>query len=223
MSSGALPARRKLVLPPRPALPGPGPDDPLEYYYRPDTRWFYRARLRLAMRLLGERRYGSLADAGYASGILLPELATHTERLVAFDIHPHRERVQHAMDQLGVAVALRDGSVLDIPFPDDEFEAVVCISVLEHITELERAFEEFARVLRPQGVLVIGFPTRNLVTDRLFRLLGFDPREIHPSSHGDIMGAATRSPALQVEEWRQIPRGLPRSLSAYVAGRLRAL
>jgi ubiquinone/menaquinone biosynthesis C-methylase UbiE len=215
--------RRRLYLPPRAALPERGPDDPVEYYYRPLTAWPYRARLRLAMRLLGSGPYASLLEVGYASGILLAELARRTESLAAIDVHPHRQRVDAAMERLGVNAVLRQGSLLDIPFPADQFDGLVCLSVLEHITELDAAFEEFARVLRPSGTAVIGFPARNAVTDRLFRMLGYDPREIHPSSHADIIDAAQRSKQFEVEGWRQIPPLAPHSLSAYIGGRLRTL
>jgi SAM-dependent methyltransferase len=214
--------RTDVYLPRRAALPPPGPDDPLEYYYRPLTAWLYRARLRLAMRLLGHGPYRSLLEVGYASGILLPELARRADRVAAIDIHPHRRRVQAAMQRLGVEVDLREGSVAEIPFADGEFDALVCLSVLEHITELDQAFGELARVLRPGGIAVIGFPVRNPITDRLFRVLGYDPREIHPSSHGDVIAAAERIDTLRVERWAHIPPLAPYSLSAYVAGRLNA-
>lgn len=219
-----LPLQRTgLSLPPREALPKPDPDDPLDYYYRPLTAWLYRARLRLALRLLGEGPYESLLEVGYGSGILLPELSRRAGRVAAIDIHPGRRTVETAMDRLGVNVELTEGSLLAIPFRENEFDALVCLSVLEHTTELGAAFAEFARVLRPGGVAVIGFPVRNPVTDALFRMLGFDPREIHPSSHTDIIRAAQRSTALRAERFAQLPPLMPRPLSAYVAGRLRVL
>jgi SAM-dependent methyltransferase len=214
--------RNGLSLPPRSALAYAGPDDPLEYYYRPHTAWLYRARLRLALRVLGEGPYESLLEVGYGSGILLPELSRRADRVAAIDVHPHRREVEMAMDRLGVGAVLSEASLFEIPSADDEFDALVCLSVLEHITDLDAAFQEFARVLRPGGVAVIGFPVRNPLTDRLFRMLGYDPREIHPSSHTDILEAARQSTKLQRERSEQIPPLLPMSLSAYVVSGLRA-
>jgi SAM-dependent methyltransferase len=215
-------ARQKgLALPPRGAFGDPGPDDPLEFYYRPHTAWLYRARLRLGLRLLGDGPFESLLEAGYGSGILYPELSRRAKRLAGIDVHDYRASVERALGGLGIEADLRDGSVLEIPFEAGEFDALVCLSVLEHITELDVAFDEFARVLRPGGVAVVGFPARNPVTDRLFRMLGYDPREIHPSSHTDIVAAARRS-ALDVEESAKIPPVAPDALSAYLAVRVRA-
>jgi SAM-dependent methyltransferase len=219
---GASQATR-LTLPPRGALPKPDADDPLDYYYRPLTAWLYRARLTLALRLLGDVPQESLLEVGYGSGILLPELSRRARRVAAVDVHGECDAVDRALRALGVAVELRQASLFELPYPADEFTAVVCLSVLEHLTELDAAFGELGRVLRPGGVAVVGFPVRNPVTDTFFRMLGYDPREIHPSSHADIVDAADRAPGLRLERCDQVPRLIPRSLSAYVACRLRGL
>lgn len=217
---GRLSQKPALSLPPRGTLPKPEPDDPLDYYYRPLTAPLYRARLRLALRLLGGDRFESLLEVGYGSGILLPELARRAGRVAAIDIHPGREAVEAALEGLEVQVDLRDASLFDIPYPADEFEALICLSVLEHLTDLDAALSELARVVRPGGVAVIGFPVRNPITDNLFRALGYDPRKIHPSSHGDIIAAARSSRSLELQLCAHIPPVWPRALSAYVACRL---
>jgi ubiquinone/menaquinone biosynthesis C-methylase UbiE len=162
-----------------------------------------------------------MLDVGCGSGIVIPELSRRAQGIVAIDVHRYVPDVAAAMDGLGVQVDLKEASLFEVPAGDGEFDCLVCLSVLEHVTDLEAAFVEFERVLRPGGVVVLGFPVRNAITDRLFRMLGYDPRAIHPSSHDDIIHAAERSPRLSVERWAQIPRWLPRSLAAYVAGRLR--
>lgn len=209
-----------LSLPPRSALAQVDADDPIEYYYRTYTAWLYRARLRLALRMLGSSRFHSLLEVGYGSGILLPELARRADRLVAIDVHAHVRAVELSMRGLGIEAELHRASLFDMPFGVSEFNALVCLSVLEHVTELDEALTQFANVLRPGGVAVIGFPTRNPVTDSLFRILGFNPREIHPSSHGDIIKAARRNSNFDVERTGQIPAWMPRPTSAYVVLRL---
>lgn len=218
---GRLSERTALALPPRSALPKPEPDDPLDYYYRPLTASLYRARLALALRLLGPERFESLLEVGYGSGILLPELARRAERVAAIDVHHQSQAVDGALKALGVQVELSEASLFEIPYPDQAFAGLICLSVLEHLTELDAAFIELARVVRPQGVLVIGFPVRNPLTDGLFRLLGYDPRKIHPSSHADIIDAAHRSSSVELERCAHVPPLLPRAASAYVACRLR--
>ncbi|MCZ6690934.1 MAG: glycosyltransferase [Planctomycetota bacterium] len=50
------------------------------------------------------------------------------------------------------------GSVTHIPFPDEHFEEVICLEVIEHIPDMERPLRELVRVLRPGGSLVLSTP-----------------------------------------------------------------
>jgi SAM-dependent methyltransferase len=50
---------------------------------------------------------------------------------------------------------LEQGSVTSLPFADDSFEIVYSHGVLHHVPEIERAQSEIARVLRPNGTLVV--------------------------------------------------------------------
>jgi SAM-dependent methyltransferase len=49
------------------------------------------------------------------------------------------------------------GSIQSMPFPDHSFDIVVCISVLEHTENYGVALEEFRRVLKPGGKLLLTF------------------------------------------------------------------
>jgi SAM-dependent methyltransferase len=50
---------------------------------------------------------------------------------------------------------LRQGSVLELPFPDSSFDMVFSHGVLHHVPEIRQAEKEIHRVLRPTGELVI--------------------------------------------------------------------
>src|SRR3954464_12441523 len=104
----------EVALPPRGSLPKPDADDPLDYYYRPLTARIYRARLRLAMRLLGEGPYESLLELGYGSGILLPELTRRARRVAAIDVHDQRDAVERALRALDVEAELRQASLFEL-------------------------------------------------------------------------------------------------------------
>ena len=116
----------------------------------------------------------------------------------------------------GVAAELATGSVLALPYGDPSFDAVACLSVLEHMEgpDLPRAVDELRRVLRPGGFLVAGFPVRNPVTSGFFRMAGFRPSELHPSSHRDI-GRAIESCSGNAHA-RRWPGFVPAELSAHV-------
>lgn len=46
------------------------------------------------------------------------------------------------------------GDVTNTDFPDDAFDAVTCLSVVEHGLDLRAYFQEMARILRPGGLLI---------------------------------------------------------------------
>jgi SAM-dependent methyltransferase len=217
----ASPAERAdaLALPPRALLPKTAPDDPVDYYFKPLTARLYRARLRLAGSLLGSGPFESLLEVGYGSGIYLPELSRRARHLTGIDIHGESDSVGEMLSRLGVSADLREASLFEMPFADGEFDALVCLSVLEHITELGAALTEFRRVLRPRGIAVLGFPVRNPITDLFFRAVGYQPRTIHPSSHDDILAAARLHSGFVLDREARFPRPVPLALAGYVGCR----
>jgi glycosyltransferase involved in cell wall biosynthesis len=52
------------------------------------------------------------------------------------------------------------GSILDIPFVNEEFDMVGCIEVIEHINmeDCKKSLSEISRVLKPDGYLVLATP-----------------------------------------------------------------
>jgi SAM-dependent methyltransferase len=52
-------------------------------------------------------------------------------------------------------VVFRYGDITKTDFPDGRFDAVTCMSVIEHGVPLERFLAEAARIIRPGGLLVV--------------------------------------------------------------------
>lgn len=48
--------------------------------------------------------------------------------------------------------------ITQIPVPDASFDVVLCSEVLEHIPEPTHALDEFSRLLKPEGVLILTAP-----------------------------------------------------------------
>src|SRR5436305_14921387 len=71
--------------------------------------------------------------------------------------------------RLGLAVRTARADAESLPFADESFDLVLGHAVLHHLPDLERAFSELHRVLRPGGRIVFaGEPSR--VGDRLASL-----------------------------------------------------
>ena len=65
---------------------------------------------------------------------------------------------------LDPSVPIERGDVLEAPFPDNSFDAVISLGVVEHFEEgPRRAFAEVRRLLKPQGLFLVTVPTQNLV------------------------------------------------------------
>lgn len=101
----------------------------------------------------GER----VLDVGCGSGVVTREIAKRVGArglAVGLDLSPAllavaRELAQEA--DLGDRIEFREGSVLELPFADGSFDAVLCATVLSHVPGGETAIPELARVLRPGG------------------------------------------------------------------------
>jgi len=68
-----------------------------------------------------------------------------------------------------------EASLQDLPLEANSVDAICCISVLEHTSAYERILDEFARVLRPGGLLVLTF---DLSLDGRFELAYPQAREL---------------------------------------------
>jgi SAM-dependent methyltransferase len=50
------------------------------------------------------------------------------------------------------------GEITSIPQPDGSFDAIMCVEVLEHLPDPVPAIAEFARLLKPNGYLILTAP-----------------------------------------------------------------
>jgi SAM-dependent methyltransferase len=196
----------------------------------------FRVLQQLVYSTLGGREADvKVLDAG--CGFTLPvELPEHA-RLVGLDLSP-AALAKH--DRLDEAIV---GDVETYPLPSNEFDVVLCWTVLEHLERPRVAFENLARAVKPGGLLVIGVPNvwslKGIVTRLtpyrfhvwLYRHLlgqpkagmpGFGPypthlrRDISPHALGEL-GKASNLDCVYAVSYRT-PTGLPRGLELAWSG-----
>jgi len=88
---------------------------------------------------------GRLLDAGAGAGIYKPLVLSKGYEYVGIDVKPRSQDVVY-------------GDITSMPFPDNYFEAVLCVDTLEHVEKDYVAIKEMFRVLKPKGVLVLHTP-----------------------------------------------------------------
>jgi len=126
-----------------------------------------QVRLKL-VKALGKLDGGGFGDAleigsgtGYFS-LNLMQLGV-IERLTATDISPGMlQQLASTAEALGLGeVTTVTTEAEELPFEDESFDLVLGHAVLHHIPDLDRAFAEFRRVLRPGGAIAFaGEPSR---------------------------------------------------------------
>jgi ubiquinone/menaquinone biosynthesis C-methylase UbiE len=126
-----------------------------------------QVRLKLVKALGGleGRRFGDALEIGSGTGYFSLNLVQLglIERLTATDISPGMlKRLAATAEALGVPdVTTVATEAEELPFEDESFDLVLGHAVLHHIPDLDRAFAEFMRVLRPGGMIAFaGEPSR---------------------------------------------------------------
>ena len=130
----------------------------IKYHQIEENYWWFQARRDMVFRLVQALKLPSNADIleiGCSGGPLLQRLrSVGYTQLTGIDI-----------SEAGIAVAQQRGipnvSCMDgtkLAFPDASFDLVVASDVLEHIQDEAQALQEWARVLRPGGRLLVFVP-----------------------------------------------------------------
>lgn len=86
-------------------------------------------------------------------------------------------------------------NVRTLSFPDNYFDIVVCIDVLEHLyrEEVEKAMREIKRVLKKDGILFIHTGTNKILHDYTYRYYIFPFNKLITKIDGFIKGYAYNS------------------------------
>lgn len=124
-------------------------------------------------------------DLGCAGGFMAEAIAERGARVTGID--PAAEAVgaaaAHAR-QSGRDIRYDVGVGEALPYEASAFDAVVCVDVLEHVSDLGQVIREVARVLRPGGMFLFDTINRNPIATfatitMAERVIGLLPRGTH--------------------------------------------
>ena len=155
----------KLRLPDRRLLFKTSDVDYFYWNYQFPIKYIQRYRLRSVLKLMNAENFDKLLEIGTGSGIFLLELSTHCRQLYAIDIHEKIESVQEICKKQRINVEVSKRSIESTNFPDNFFDAIISVSVLEFISDLNSAINEIKRIMKPDGIFVTICPQKFFLLD----------------------------------------------------------
>lgn len=103
-----------------------------------------------------------------------------------------------------------DGSILGLPFGNATFDVILCRGVLHEVRELNRAFCELARVVKPDGrIVIIDFARFSRLKFALYRarhwLRGKPCMDVHPGFSRQSLGFRLEANGLCESSYQILP------------------
>jgi SAM-dependent methyltransferase len=153
-----------------------------------------------------------LADCGAGTGRFAAEMTPHC-RVLAID--DHEESLELARGHLG-AERVKRGTCGNLPLADGSVDVLTALDVIEHVEKDREALREFARVVRPGGIVVITVPALMMlwsdwdVALHHFRrynrrsLLDLIPRDAFEVVHVNYVNVVAFPLVLLVRKWRAL-------------------
>ena len=144
-------------------------DDVAERWWSDDLRWVRTLKNMVPGRLAYFDRFidwhgAKVLDLGCAGGFMAEAMAAR--RAIVTGIDPasgaiEAAKAHAAAGNLSIQYDVGTGEAL--PYGDASFDAVVCVDVLEHVSDLALVLAQTARVLRPGGMFLFDTINRNRV------------------------------------------------------------
>lgn len=118
--------------------------------------------------LLDAQRGEKILDAGCGFGLYSFALAKNGVTVVGVDFDEKQILMarQWAKNLMFPNVRFEVQNICKLPYEDESFDKILCVAVMEHVPEDERAFSELVRVLKDGGILVLAVATP--VTSQIF-------------------------------------------------------
>ena len=124
------------------------------------TAYSFITRRQRVYELLDESKGGKVLDIGCGPGVMVENLTGRGFEVFGVDISS--EMIRQAKERYGNLKNCHFSvqKVEDLNFPDSYFDVIICMGVVEYIEDDEAAISRMARILKPNGVLIVTLPNR---------------------------------------------------------------
>jgi len=136
----------------------------------------------------GER----ILDIGCGNGHMLRKIKDEFHELYGMDISPSRlQEAKKKIEELYPSDIskfkfIEENADEPLPFPDNYFDAVICVAVIEHVYDIFSLVREMYRVLKPDGYVIAEVPNIGYLKYRIQFLLGKLPATSNPYNWQEI-------------------------------------
>jgi ubiquinone/menaquinone biosynthesis C-methylase UbiE len=145
--------------------------------------WYYHSlRHNLGQKIWHERRFaevskvmgpvdGMILDIGCADGVFSKVILdkTHAKKVIGIDVLQDSVLWAKKHWKRNKKLSFRLGNAHSLKFPNNSFDAVFALEVLEHVSEPQKVFKEIKRVLTKDGYAVFLVPSDTT----LFKVIWF--------------------------------------------------
>lgn len=161
---------------------------PLNYisYYHPSSNAYILKNILNLIRLKKRLKINEIKvlDIGFGVGYFLFEASKRKLMLKGFGVDTNKKSVifvKKIAKKNRKKIYFEIGDGYNLPFYDDTFHVVICSHVLEHVKEPEKILKEIYRVLKKNGEVWIGTPSKNY--DSLPKLSTILNMDVTPKDH----------------------------------------
>lgn len=141
--------------------------------------------------LLGERlpAQAHILDAGCGQGLGFGLLEQHFQPAAITGIDIDAEQVKKAADvasQLATPASAVHANASASNLAAESFDLILCHQLLHHTSQQQETLQEFYRLLRPGGILLVGESCRSFINSAPVRLLFRHPEMAQKDARGYI-------------------------------------
>jgi 2-polyprenyl-3-methyl-5-hydroxy-6-metoxy-1,4-benzoquinol methylase len=137
---------------------------PAYSHRNPLINWLFWQRLRLVMETV-ERAApcGQILDFGCGSGVMLPFLGRHAQRVLGLDVDLLPFQAMSRRLEFPANLQVRDAAQTPLEsLPAASFDILTALDVLEHVDDLPATLRGLVRLLKPGGRLIVSGPSENI-------------------------------------------------------------
>lgn len=167
---------------------------------------FYK-RIKIVISLLENQKYVSTLDAGTGIGILLPFLSKISHKVKAIDYSDIIDYAQAMTEKKQINnISFEKLDLMNLK-NNQKYDLIVCLSVLEHINDVDTIFEKFTKILNPRGILIVGYPIEYKIT-KLIRIIESSFRKDLSQKIVHNSYKKTEEFTGHISDWKKIDRAL---------------